>query len=67
MWYENMHVFSHSFFDPQALGFSKNGWVLLERPRGLNPIWDSQQFDFQLGDDVDPILRIEAAAGCRRT
>lgn len=25
----------------------------------LNPIWDSQQFDFQLGDDVDPILRIE--------
>lgn len=25
----------------------------------LSPVWDSQRFEFPLGDDVDPILRIE--------
>ena len=63
--YSQHRSFSHSFCLKlrKALGLTKKmpGFLGTRWPRGLNPIWDSQQFDFQLGDDVDPILRIEAA------
>lgn len=26
---------------------------------GLNPVWDSQLFAFQLAEDVDPVLKLE--------
>jgi hypothetical protein len=30
-------------------------------------VWDSQRFEFPLGDDVDPILRIEAGSKPKST